>query len=74
MDEGKRLIADFKQKARLFNELFASKGTPITNDSSLQRLPVLNSESGLFAIHFNNDDILKIIRSLNIKKAYLWSR
>ena len=74
LDEGKKLVADFKQKARLFNELFDSKGTPITNDTSLQRLVVLNSESSLFAIHFNNDDILKIIRSLNIKKAYLWSR
>ena len=33
-----KLVADFKEKARLFNEFFASKCTPITNDSSLPRL------------------------------------
>ena len=42
----------------------------ITNDSSLPRLVVINSESSLSAIHFNNDDILKIIRSLNINKVH----
>ena len=31
---------------------------------------VLNSEISLSAIHFNNDDTLKIIRSLNINKAH----
>ena len=62
-----KLVADFKEK---FNEFFASKCTPITNDSSLPRLVALNSESTLSAIHFNNDDMLKIIRSLNINKAH----
>ena len=42
----------------------------ITNDSSLPRLVVINSESSLSAIHLNNDDILKIIRSLNINKVH----
>ena len=42
----------------------------ITNDSSLPRLVVINSESSLSAIHFNNDDILKIIRFLNINKVH----
>ena len=70
LNVGNKLVADFKEKARLFNEFFASKCTPITNDSSLPRLVALNSESSLSAIHFNNDDILKIIRSLNINKAH----
>ena len=42
----------------------------ITNDSSLPRLVVINSESSLSAIHLDNDDILKIIRSLNINKVH----
>ena len=65
-----RFVADFKEKFRLFNEYFASKCTQITIDSSLPRLVVFNSGSSLSAIHFNNDDILKIIRSLNINKAH----
>ena len=34
---GNKLVADFKEKARLFIEFLASKCTPITNDSSIQR-------------------------------------
>ena len=67
---GNKLVADFKEKARLLNEFFASKDTPITNNSSLPRLVVLNSESSLSAIPFNNDDILKIIRYLNSNKVH----
>ena len=70
MNVGNKHKNDFKEKARLYNEFFASKCTPITNDSSLPRLVVLNSESSLSATHFNNDDTLKIIRTLNINKAH----
>ena len=70
LNVGNKLAADFKEKARLFNEFFASKSTPITNDSSLPRLVVLNSESSLPAINVKNDDILKIIRSITINKAH----
>ena len=41
-----------------------------TNNSLLPRLVVLNSKNSLSAINFNNDDIIKIIRSFNINKAY----
>ena len=70
MNVGNKHKNDFKEKARLYYEFFASKCTPITNDSSLPRLVVLNAESSLSATHFNNDDILKIIRTLNINKAH----
>ena len=40
-----KLAADFKDKARLFSEFFASKCTPITSDNSLPRLVVFNSAS-----------------------------
>ena len=35
LNVGNKLVTDFKEKARLFNEFSASKCTPITNDSSL---------------------------------------
>ena len=41
-----------------------------TNNSLLPRLVVLNSKNSLSAINFDNDDIIKIIRSFNINKAY----
>ena len=41
-----------------------------TSNSLLPRLVVLNSKNSLSAISFNNDDIIKIIRSFNINKAY----
>ena len=66
---GNKLVIDFKEKARLFNEFFASKCTPITNDSSLPSLLNLNLTSKLSVINFTDDDILKI-RSLNINKAH----
>ena len=70
MNVGNKLVADFKEKARLFNDFFASKCTPITLDSSLARLIALNSESSLSTINFNNDDICKIIRCLSINKSH----
>ena len=41
-----------------------------TNNSLLPRLVVLNSKNSLSAINFDNDDIIKTIRSFNINKAY----
>ena len=70
LNVGNKIAADFKEKARLFNEFFTPKYAPIVNDSSLPRLVALSSESSLSAILFNNGDILKIIRSLAINKAH----
>ena len=61
MNVGNKLVVYFKEAARLLNEFFASKCTSITNDSSLARLVLLNSESSLSAINFNNDDIFKLL-------------
>ena len=48
---------------------FASKYAPKTNDSSLPSLLNLNLTSNLSIINFTDDDILKIIRSLNINDS-----
>ena len=50
MNVGNKLVADFKEEARLLNEFFASKFTSITNDSSLPRMVLLNSISYLLSI------------------------
>ena len=46
-----------------------SKCTPIAIDNSLPSLFNLNLTSNLSVTNFTDDDILKIIRSLNINKA-----
>ena len=71
LNVGNKLVTNFKEKARLFNEFFASKSTPITNDSSLPSLSNLNLTFKLSVIiNFTDDDIPKTIRSLNINKAH----
>ena len=35
LNVGNKLVTDFKEKARLFNEFCESKCTPVSNDSSL---------------------------------------
>ena len=49
---------------------FASKCTPVANDTSLLSLLNLNLTCNLSVINFTDDDILKIIRSLNINKPH----
>ena len=58
MNVSNKLVVDFKEKARVFNAFLASKYRPIKNDSPLPRLVVLNSESSLSGVNFNNDHIL----------------
>ena len=70
LNVGNKLVTDVKEKARLFNEFFASKCTPVANDTSLLSLLNLNLTCNLSVINFTDDDILKIIRSLNINKPH----
>ena len=65
-----KLESDFKIKASYFNSFFASQCTPLVNNSKLPDKTAYNSAVGLTSIKFDNNDILKIIRSLNINKAH----
>ena len=50
--------------------LFTSKCTPLGNSSSLPSSLDLETEARLTSINFSDNDILKIIRSLDINKAH----
>ena len=65
-----KLETDFFKKANYFNMLFASKCTPLSNCSSLPSSLDLETEARLTSINFSDNDILKIIRSLDINKAH----
>ena len=65
-----KLISNFKEKANYFNDFFASQCTPIFNDGALPNSSNSVSNVSLSSIQFKDQDILKIIHSLNYNKAH----
>ena len=65
-----KLISNFKEKANYFNDFFASQCTPISNDSALTNSSNSVLHVSLSSIQFEDQDILKIIPSLNYNKAH----
>ena len=65
-----KLISNFKEKANHFNAFFASQCTRVSNDSVLPSKTNSVSNVSLSSIQFKDQDILKIIRSLNYNKAH----
>ena len=64
------LVTDFKDKAELFNNYFSSQCSLINNTSVLpQTFPPFNHH-GLSSFHIENDEILKLIRSLDVNKSH----
>ena len=65
-----KTVSDFTKKANLFNDFFATQCTPLTNSSVLPSTISFKTHSRLNAISFEKEDILKIIRNLNVNKAH----
>ena len=65
-----KIASDFTKKANLFNNLFASQCTPLTNSSVLSSAMSFKTHSRLNSISFEKEDILKVIRNLNVNKAH----
>ena len=65
-----KLESDFKKKAHHFKVFFASKCTPLINNSVIPDSFDYVSTVRLSSVIFNNVDILKIIKSLNVNKAH----
>ena len=59
-----------KTKADIFNKFFAEQCTPLKNDSKIPINQIFLTQSRLSSLDFNEDEILKIIRALNIHKAH----
>ena len=64
------LITTFKQKADLLNNFFASQCTTFANNSVIPDTHSYKTNSRLSSLSFENDDILKLIRSLNNQNAH----
>ena len=67
---GNEVESDFKLKANPFNKYFASKCTPINNERSLPSSFEFYSQYRLSSLIIIEDNILKIVRALNIIKAH----
>ena len=65
-----KLISNFKEKANHFNAFFASQCTPVSNNSTLPLATTPATNACLSSISLNDQDILKIMHSLNINKAH----
>ena len=65
-----KLEPDLKRKADHFNKFFALKCTPLKNDSVLPTLLEHEPEARISKITFTDEQILKILRALDINKAH----
>ena len=64
-----KTVSDFTKKANRFNDFFAAQCTPLTNSCVLPSTISCKNYSRLNSISFEKEDILKIIRNLNVNKA-----
>ena len=67
---GDRHVTDIKTKANIFNEYFAEQCTLLKNNSVLPSNQTFLTQSRLTSLDFSEEEILKIIRALNIHKAH----
>ena len=67
------LVSDFEQKANFFNNYFASQCTPVKNGIKLQNFSY-KTEKVLTSFNIKDDDILSIIKNLNVDKAHGWDQ
>ena len=61
---------DIQTKANMFNKFFADQCTPLKNDSVLPTDQMLLTSSRLCSLNFNEEEIIKLIRNLNVHKAH----
>ena len=65
-----KFVTDMKTKADIFNNFFAEQYTRWKNDSKLPINQIFLTKSRLSSLDINEDEILKIIRALNIHKVH----
>ena len=65
-----KFVTDIKTKANIFNKFFADQCTPLKNNIILPSNQIFLTQARLEFLDFNEGEILKIIRALNINKPH----
>ena len=65
----KKFVTDIKTKANIFCKIFAEQCAPLKNGSVLPSSGEFLTQERLISFDFSNDEILKLIRPLNVHKA-----
>ena len=65
-----KFVTDIQAKANIFNMLFVDQWTPLKNNSVLPTKQLFLTQARLGTLDFNEGEILKIIRVLNINIAH----
>ena len=65
-----KFVTDIQAKANIFNMLFVDQCTPLKNNSVLSTKQLFLTQARLGTLDFNEGEILKIIRVLNINIAH----
>ena len=65
-----KFVTDIKTKANIFNKFFADQCTLLKNNSMLPTNQMFLTQARLQSFDLNEDEILKIIRALNVNKAH----
>ena len=65
-----KIVPNFTKKANIFNDFFALQCTSLNNSNVLPAKVTFKTQSRLNSICFEEDDILKTIRNLNVDKAH----
>ena len=65
-----KFVTDVKTKGDIFRKFFAEQCTPLKNNSKIPINLIFQTQSRLSSLDFNEDEILKIIRPLNIHKVH----
>ena len=65
-----KFVTDIQAKANIFNKFFADQCTLLKNNSMVPINQLLMIQVGLRSLDFNEGEILKIIRALNINKTH----
>ena len=65
-----KFVTDIQSKANIFNKCFADQCTSLTNDSGHPTSQMFLTPSRVCTLNFNEAEIIKIIRNLNVYKAH----
>ena len=65
-----KFVTDIQAKGNIFNTLFVDQCTPLKNNSVLPTKQLFLTQARLGTLDFNEGEILKIIRVLNINIAH----